>query len=160
MSLLEILDVPQEGGPPRRRPPKKEAPPEGGTPQRRPPEGDPPRRRPPKKEAPPRRRHPPKRETPLKEADSGIRSMSGRYTSYWNAFLFLCSFWQKIIPNNRLAPSWGWCPSWKSWMRHMHDINNTKLISTTISDISLAFNCYTFILNRFFQTLIRGICRY
>ena len=142
--------MPQEGGTSRRRHSPKE------TPRRRPP-----RRRPPKKEAPPRRRHPPKRETPsLKEADSGIRPMSGRYTSYWNAFLFLCSFWQKIIPNNRLAPSWGWCPSWKSWMRHMHDINNTKLISTTISDISLAFNCYTFILNRFFQTLIRGICRY
>ena len=24
-----------------------------------------------------------------------IRSMSGRYTSYWNAFLFSCSFWKK-----------------------------------------------------------------
>ena len=31
---------------------------------------------------PPRSRHPPWK------ADSSIRSMSGRYTSYWNAFLF------------------------------------------------------------------------
>ena len=32
---------------------------------------------------------PPSRHTPPREADSGIRSMSGRYASYWNAFLFL-----------------------------------------------------------------------
>ena len=37
---------------------------------------------------------PPAKETPLprrpphREADSGIRSMSGRYASYWNAFLY------------------------------------------------------------------------
>ena len=30
---------------------------------------------------------PPWEQTPPWEADSGIRSMSGRYTSYWNAFL-------------------------------------------------------------------------
>ena len=56
--------------PPQRRPPKKETPQEGGPPRRR----------------PPRRRHPPEGGTP-QEADSGIRSMSGRYASYWNAFL-------------------------------------------------------------------------
>ena len=28
------------------------------------------------------------RRSPRREADSGIRSMSGRYASYWNAFLF------------------------------------------------------------------------
>ena len=109
---------PREGGnPPRRRPPrrespKKETPKEGGTP----PEGDPPGRRPPKKEAPrrrcPRRRpsqkeatqegDPPK-ETPPEgdplegdsaplETNSGIRSMSGRYASYWNAFLLCLNF--------------------------------------------------------------------
>ena len=101
-------DPPQRRQPPGRRPPKKEAPPrrrppkEGGTPQketpqrrRHPPEGDPP-----KKEAPPTRspqRRPPKKEPPPQgdppppwEADSGIRSMSGRYASYWNAFLLLC----------------------------------------------------------------------
>ena len=38
-------------------------------------------------------RHPPGADTPQEqtppwEADSGIRSMSGRYASYWNAFLF------------------------------------------------------------------------
>ena len=33
---------------------------------------------------PPGSRHP----LPPPEADSGIRSMSGRYASYWNAFLF------------------------------------------------------------------------
>ena len=35
-------------------------------------------------------RHPPQsRHTPPREADSGIRSMSGRYASYWNIFLRL-----------------------------------------------------------------------
>ena len=31
---------------------------------------------------------PPRPETPPREADASIRSMSGRYASYWNAFLF------------------------------------------------------------------------
>ena len=31
---------------------------------------------------------PQNRNSPPPEADSGIRSMSGRYASYWNAFLF------------------------------------------------------------------------
>ena len=36
----------------------------------------------------------PREQTPLpQEADSGIRSMSGRYASYWNAFLFLLCFY-------------------------------------------------------------------
>ena len=44
--------------------------------------------------APPGSRHPlgadtPPEETPSREADSGIGSMSGRYASYWNAFLYL-----------------------------------------------------------------------
>ena len=46
-----------------------------------PPRSRPPRNRPPQEQTPPSR-HPPR------EADSGIRSTSGRYTSYWNAFLF------------------------------------------------------------------------
>ena len=37
---------------------------------------------------PPRSRQPPRDQTPPREADSGIRSTSGRYASYWNAFLF------------------------------------------------------------------------
>ena len=32
----------------------------------------------------------------------GIRSMSGRYASYWNAFLYLCSFVETWL-NNRLV---------------------------------------------------------
>ena len=36
---------------------------------------------------PPQSRHLPGAATPPREADSGIRSMSGRYASYWNAFL-------------------------------------------------------------------------
>ena len=39
------------------------------------------------------RHHPPEQippeQTPPREADSGIRSTSGRYASYWNAFLLL-----------------------------------------------------------------------
>ena len=47
---------------------------------------------------PPRSRHPPRADPP-RESDSSIRSTSGRYASYWNAFWFSCSFRQK----NRLA---------------------------------------------------------
>ena len=39
---------------------------------------------------PPRTRQTPQtRQTPPPEADSSIRSTSGRYASYWNAFLFI-----------------------------------------------------------------------
>ena len=41
--------------------------------------------KPPPWEAHPQEAHPPG-STPPPEADSGIRSMSGRYASYWNAF--------------------------------------------------------------------------
>ena len=44
---------------------------------------------------PPPQSRPPGADPP-READSGIRSMSGRYASYWNAFLFSCCFWKKI----------------------------------------------------------------
>ena len=77
---------------------------------------------PPKKEAPPGRRHPPgpctpgtmhppgpctPREggtnTPRDHAPPGIRSMSGRYASYWNAFLFtkLCFLESAYSLNSR-----------------------------------------------------------
>ena len=47
----------------------------------------PPQTRPPGADAPlPRSRHPPDQTPP--EADASIRSMSGRYASFWNAFLF------------------------------------------------------------------------
>ena len=45
-------------------------------------------RHPPKEQTPPRSRHTPKQTAPPPKAGSGIRSMSGRYASYWNAFLF------------------------------------------------------------------------
>ena len=38
-------------------------------------------------QTPPGADTPPEQTPPLREADSGIRSMSGRYASYWNAFL-------------------------------------------------------------------------
>ena len=68
-----------------RRPPSRRHPPARETPLPR---------RPPTKETPcqgdpPGRRHPPARETPTEGGPPGIRSMSGRYASYWNAFLFI-----------------------------------------------------------------------
>ena len=64
-------------------------PPGADTPhQIRPPTGSrhPPQTRPPSRH-PPWSRHPPTADS-RKEADSGIRSTSGRYASYWNAFLY------------------------------------------------------------------------
>ena len=43
---------------------------------------------PPGPDTPQSRHPPPGANTPPPEADSGIRSTSGRYASYWNAFLF------------------------------------------------------------------------
>ena len=42
-----------------------------------------------------------------READSGIRSMSGRYASYWNAFLFtrICILSQKVRAKNYFVHS-------------------------------------------------------
>ena len=108
--------TPHQGDPLPRRPPWKEAPtPKGGTPAKEtpyprketpqkeaPPAKETPQKETPQKEAPPGRRHPPAKETPLprneppwKEAPPGIRSMSGRYASYWNAFLFQVNFIQR-----------------------------------------------------------------
>ena len=57
---------------------------ENPPPQSRPPRADtPPGSRPPWDQTPPEQTHP----SPL-EADCSIRSMSDRYASYWNAFLF------------------------------------------------------------------------
>ena len=43
-------------------------------------------------------RHPPgSRPPPPQEADSSIWSMSGRYTSYWNAFLLYLLFLRAVI---------------------------------------------------------------
>ena len=51
-------------------------------------EADPPRTDPPPSRQPPPREQTPLEQTPPPEADSGIQSTSGRYASYWNAFLF------------------------------------------------------------------------
>ena len=64
-------------------------------------EQTPPRtRHPPQEQIPPtpQSRHPPEQTAP-QEADSGIWSMSGRYTSYWNAFLLQPAneVWGKVI---------------------------------------------------------------
>ena len=103
-------DLPQHGGiPPRRRPPKEGDPPRRRPPPRRPPKKEAPRKQTPQRSPPPgphprgklrgiRSRPTPKGEIegdqiqppplPPQEADSGIWSMSSRYASYWNAFLF------------------------------------------------------------------------
>ena len=45
-------------------------------------------------------RAPPGPGRPPREADSSIRSTSGRYASYWNAFLFLsCTEWLFLLLN-------------------------------------------------------------
>ena len=63
-----------------RNPPGRENPPRPGRPPRT------------RENPPPGRENPPGPGRPPREADSRIRSTSGRYTSYWNAFLlvFLC----------------------------------------------------------------------
>ena len=43
---------------------------------------------PPQEQTPPWTRHPLDQAPPCQEADASIRSMSSRYASYWNAFLF------------------------------------------------------------------------
>ena len=96
--------TPQSRHPPEADPPRGRHPPPLGadTPpwSRHPPLGaytppweqTPPQKQTPPQEAdtPPRGRHPLGADTPHppSEAGSGIRSMSGRYASYWNAFLF------------------------------------------------------------------------
>ena len=75
-------DTPQSSQPPplpRADTPQEQTPPRADTP--------PGSRHPPDQTPPPGSRHPPPR-----EADSSIRSTSGRYASYWNAFLFCTTF--------------------------------------------------------------------
>ena len=119
--LSACWETPQKGDPPEGDPPGRRHPPEGGTPGKETPwkktplpqegdfpeggtplEGDPtgketaPRRRHPPERRPPRRRTPPEGGTP-----PGIRSMSGRYASYWNALLFLFIFFHvRIVQTN------------------------------------------------------------
>ena len=60
---------------------------------------------------PPRTRHtPPRPGTPPREADASIRSMSGRYASYWNAFLLeLYLFFNELYWKLSILTSF---PSW------------------------------------------------
>ena len=104
---------------------------------------------PPRPGTPPRSRHPPRPESPLRpgtpppdqahhppqESDARIRSMSGRYASYWNAFLFSCSFWQKFCkkisvgssPSGVPPPEFLDLPLYKSWNIHWHvDISDSS----------------------------------
>ena len=83
--------------PPGSRHPQSRHPPGADPPEQTPlgadtPQGQtPPRSRPPPEQTPPGSRHP-LEQTPPQEADSDIQSMSGRYASYWNAFLFCINF--------------------------------------------------------------------
>ena len=90
---------PLEQTPPRADTPHRpDTPPGADTPQSRQPP-PPPRSRhtlPPRADTP-QTRHPPEadtppEQTPPREADSSIRSTSGRHASYWNAFLFCTTF--------------------------------------------------------------------
>ena len=79
---------------PEQTPPLEQTPPGANTPpEQTVPGADTPQSRPsPQSRHPPRSRHPP----PPNKADSSIRSMSGRYASYWNAFL-LCFVFTRLI---------------------------------------------------------------
>ena len=86
-------DTPREQTPPweQTHPRSRHTPQTAWTPQSRyPREQTPP---PPRADTPPGTDTPPE-QTPPRAADSGIRSMSGRYASYWNAFFFFkCVWW-------------------------------------------------------------------
>ena len=73
-----------EQTPPGSRPPQS----------RHPPEQTPPRSRPPRSRHPPEQTPPRSRHTTPPEAECSIRLTSGRYASYWNAFLL-----KKYSPN-------------------------------------------------------------
>ena len=89
------VDTPLRSRPPRPGTPQDQAPPQT----RHPPGPGPPWTRPLQRQTPPRSRHlpdqapsldqaPPQTRPPSPEADCNIRSTSGRYASYWNAFLY------------------------------------------------------------------------
>ena len=85
-------DTPWDQTPPEQTPPRADTTPEQTAPWSR---------HPPGADTSPWSRHLPREQTPPPpRADSGIRSASGRYASYWNAFLFgwdvcrsLCGSW-------------------------------------------------------------------
>ena len=102
---------------PQSRPPGSRAPWSRSPLEQTPPEKTPPRADTPLPEqTPPRADTPP--ETPW-EADSSIRSMSGQYASYWNAFLFRRSLpptnkvWDKVMFLHVSVGSKGVSASWE-----------------------------------------------
>ena len=87
-------DTPGSRHPLKQTPPGADTPPQSRHPQlwsRHPPEAD----TPPGADTSPQKQTPP----PLREADSGVGSTSGRYASYWNAFLFGQFFSRKLHKN-------------------------------------------------------------
>ena len=84
-------------------PPRADTPPQEQTP---PGEDTPPRADTPQEQTPPGEDTPPRADTPL-EADSGIRSMSGWYASYWNAFLFGKIFAENCMKMKEIEPRGG-----------------------------------------------------
>ena len=92
-------DTLQDQTPPRSRPPGTRYPPAQTPPKEQTPHQD---QTPPWTRHPPGSRHPPDQTPPPRsrppwEADSGIRSTSGQYASYWNAFLFALAFTRFIL---------------------------------------------------------------
>ena len=87
----------RENPPGSRHPPG--APPEQTPPRSRHPPGAPRSRHPPREQTPPVSRPPPE-QTPPPEADCSIRSMSGQYASYWNAFLFFTVNQVNFVPKS------------------------------------------------------------
>ena len=82
-------DTPQSRHPPRADTPRADTP-RADTPKSRHPQSKHPQSRHPLEQTPPQVRHPPEQTPPPPPAaDSSIRSTSGRYPSYWNAFLFV-----------------------------------------------------------------------
>ena len=87
----------REQTPPGSRPPPEQTPPGSRDPQEHTPPGS---------RHQPQSRHPPGADTPPpREADSGIRSTTGRYASYWNAFLSRNKFTSDWLSKFSLEPS-------------------------------------------------------
>ena len=78
---------PQEQTPPEQTSPQSRHPPEQTLPRADTPQADTPLEQIPPEQTPLEQTLPLPEQTPLQEADSSIWSTSGRYTSYWNAFL-------------------------------------------------------------------------
>ena len=92
---------------------------------------------PPRDQAPPTdQTHtpPPDQAPPPREADARIRSMSGRYASYWNTFLFLYNFAQQfpmyagVFALQSFQPTICRNPACANRSRFMLDVNKSKFV--------------------------------